>query len=402
MSVGKRFVVKEADYGFTLVELLVVIAIIGVLSGLLLPAVQAARESSRLASCRNSVGQLAKGLIRLESSMNGFPSGGWGNAWLGVPERGMLPKQPGGWTFAVLPYLEENALYDSLEGATSVDINEKCVSLTAAPVKVLACPTRRSSQPLPVAAGSFRTAASLTVPITMAVRSDYAANAGTAGNCPPLSTLKGLTVGTGGNTIEVKICHGSSHRNGGVTHSPNINGVLNGHMNHDDDHLGPCGSCSGNVSYAGPADLATGDAWCSDMTLTGKLGPGRDNGIPELQNGVIYRLSRIMPDAIRDGLSNTYLVGEKCVEAGKYSTGTAEGDQRPAFVGYSSDNIRWANDRPQRDKAGTSMPNAFGSAHSAGWSVAYADGSVRTLSFDVDPEVHKLMAARNDGEVRTP
>ncbi len=387
---------------FTLVELLVVIAIIGVLTGLLLPAVQAARESSRLAYCRNSVGQLAKGLIRLESSMNGFPSGGWGNAWLGVPERGTLPKQPGAWTFTVLPYIEEEPIYDSLEGVTSADANEKYAALAAYPVRILTCPTRRPARTLPVAAGSFRTAASLTVPITEAFRSDYAANAGTSAKCPPLSILKGLPVGSGGDSIQVEICHGASNNRGGVTHSPNINGVINGHINHDDDHLGPCGSCEGQAAYPGPADLATGDAWTRDTTLTGKLGPGRDNGIPELQNGVIYRLSRVMPDSIRDGLSNTYLVGEKCVEAGKSTTGTAEGDQRPAFVGYSSDVIRWAHDLPQRDTKDTPWPNAFGSAHYSGWSVAYADGSVRTLSFDIDPEVHKLMAGRADGEVRTP
>jgi prepilin-type N-terminal cleavage/methylation domain-containing protein len=387
---------------FTLVELLVVIAIIGVLTGLLLPAVQAARESSRLAYCRNSVGQLAKGLIRLESSMNGFPSGGWGNAWLGVPERGMLPKQPGGWTFAVLPYIEEEAVYDSLEGVTSADADEKYSALAAYPVKILTCPTRRPARALPVAAGSFRSAASLSVPISGAFRSDYAANAGTAAKCPPLSVLKGLPIGSGGDTVNIEGCHNASHKNGGGPINASINGVLNGHVNHDDDHLGPCGSCEGEATYAGPADLATGDGWTRDTTLTGKLAPGRDNGIPELQTGVIYRLSRIMPDSIRDGLSNTYLVGEKCVEAGKATTGAAEGDQRPAFVGYSSDNIRWAHDLPQRDTKDTPWPNAFGSAHYAGWSVAYADGSVRTLSFDIDPEVHKLMAGRADGEVRTP
>lgn len=393
---------RTSNSGFTLVELLVVIAIIGVLTGLLLPAVQAARESSRRAYCRNSVSQLAKGLIRLESSMNGFPSGGWGNAWIGVSERGMLPKQPGGWTFAVLPYVEEDALYDSIEGATSVDINEKGATLVASPVKILACPTRRSVQPLPVAADPFRTAVSLTVPITAAIRSDYAANAGSSSKCPPLSTLKGLSVGAGGDTIQVVGCHNASNQNGGSPINASINGVLNGHAGHDDDHLGPCGSCSGSASYPGPVDLATGDAWCRDTSLTGKLGPGRDNGIPELQNGVIYRLSRVMPDSIRDGLSNTYLVGEKNVEAGKYTTGTADGDQRPAFVGYSSDTIRWAHDAPHRDKADAPMPNAFGSGHSAGWSVAYADGSVHTLSFDIDPAVHKLMAGRADGEVQTP
>ena len=313
-----------------------------------------------------------------------------------------MPKQPGSWTFAVLPYIEEQNLYDSVEGATGADIDAKCATLVAAPVAMFACPTRRSVQPLPVSAGSFRTAASLTVPITAATRTDYAANAGSSSKCPPLSVLKGLSAGTGGATIEIEICHNASSRNGGVTQRPNLNGVLNGHLNHADDHLGPCGSCSGSVSYAGPADLATGDAWCSDTTLTGKLGPGRDNGIPELQNGLVYRLSRVMPAAIKDGLSHTYLVGEKNIAADQYSTGMADGDQRPAFVGYSSDTIRWGSEPPQRDAPGASRPNSFGSAHFAGWSVAYADGSVRTLSFDVDPEVHKLMAGRADGEVRTP
>lgn len=387
---------------FTLVELLVVIAILGVLMGLMIPAVQAARESSRRASCANNVGQLAKGLIRLESSMDGFPSGGWGNAWLGVPGRGSLPRQPGGWTFAVLPYIEEELLYASLDGATAADINQKAAALAKEPVAIFGCPTRRAARALPVTSETFRTAASLTVPVSVAGRTDYAANAGSSSKCPPLSILKGLTVGSGGETVNVEICHGSSKKNGGSPLSPSINGVLNGHMNHADDHLGPCGSCGGSVSYAGPADLSTGDAWCSDTTLTGKLGPGRDNGIPELNNGVIYRLSRVMPDAISDGLSNTYLVGEKYVEGGKHMTGTAEGDQRPAFVGYSSDNLRWANDPPRRDAAGVPAPNAFGSSHSAGWNVAYADGSVRLLSFGIDPNVHKLMAGRADGEVRTP
>jgi len=388
--------------GFTLIELLVVIAIIGVLTSLTVPAVQAARESSRLSFCRNNAAQLAKGLIRLDSSMTGLPSGGWGNAWLGVPERGSIQKQPGGWAFAVLPYIEEEAVYKSLEGVTTATAADRYKAALAAPVSLFACPSRRSAAPLPVYAGSFRTAVPGALTIEKATRTDYAANAGTSAKCPPLSILKGMPIGTGGNSIQIEGCHNASHKNGGSPIRASINGVLNGHIDHDDDHLGPCGSCSGNATYAGPADLATGDAWCSDMTLTGRFAAGRDSGIPELQNGLIYRRSRTVPAAIKDGLTNTYLIGEKFVAADEVSSGMAEGDQRPAYVGYSSDVIRWAHEPPTRDSAETAAPNAFGSGHAAGWTAAYADGSVRTLSFDIDPEVHKLMAGRADGQVRLP
>jgi prepilin-type N-terminal cleavage/methylation domain-containing protein len=388
--------------GFTLVELLVVIAIIGVLTSLTVPVVQAARESSRLSFCRNNAAQLAKGLIQLDSSMTGFPSGGWGNAWLGIPERGSIQRQPGGWAFAVLPYIEEEAVYKSLEGVTAATAEDRYKAALAAPVSLFVCPSRRSAAPLPVYAGSFRTAVPLALAIDKATRTDYAANAGTSAKCPPLSILKGLPIGSGGDSVEIDGCHNASHQNGGQPIRASIKGVLNGHINHADDHLGPCGSCSGNASYVGPDDLAMGDDWCSDMTLTARFAAGRDSGIPELQNGLIYRMSRTVPAAIKDGLTNTYLIGEKFVAADEVSSGMAEGDQRPAFVGYSSDVIRWAHEPPTRDSAETAAPNAFGSGHAAGWTAAYADGSVRTLSFDIDPEVHKLMAGRADGQVRLP
>ena len=99
--------------GFTLVELLVVIAIIGVLVGLLLPAVQAARESGRINSCANNMRQMALGLIVTaeRKSPARFPARGvWGL------ETGSQPYAPihHTWITAILPALEEQPLYDSI------------------------------------------------------------------------------------------------------------------------------------------------------------------------------------------------------------------------------------------------------------------------------------------------
>src|SRR5688500_3786900 len=68
--------------GFTLVELLVVIAIVGVLLALLLPAVQAARESSRRQQCQNNLRQIGLGLNNYESAHKKFPAG---KKWSGPP-----------------------------------------------------------------------------------------------------------------------------------------------------------------------------------------------------------------------------------------------------------------------------------------------------------------------------
>jgi prepilin-type N-terminal cleavage/methylation domain-containing protein/prepilin-type processing-associated H-X9-DG protein len=87
--------------GFTLVELLVVIAIIGVLVALLLPAVQAAREAARRSSCVNNVKNLALGCLNYESSHKALPSGRKYDYWDTYT-----------WTEYVLPYIEQQAVYD--------------------------------------------------------------------------------------------------------------------------------------------------------------------------------------------------------------------------------------------------------------------------------------------------
>jgi prepilin-type N-terminal cleavage/methylation domain-containing protein/prepilin-type processing-associated H-X9-DG protein len=93
--------------GFTLVELLVVIAIIGVLVALLLPAVQAARESARRTQCTNNLKQIGIGMVNFEISKKHYPPGEFKPA--GVPTGGGLA-----WSAWFLPYIEEQNLHQQL------------------------------------------------------------------------------------------------------------------------------------------------------------------------------------------------------------------------------------------------------------------------------------------------
>jgi prepilin-type N-terminal cleavage/methylation domain-containing protein len=96
---------------FTLVELLVVVAIIGVLIGLLLPAVQAARESARRTTCTNNLKQMGLAAHSYESARKHFPSGGWGSWWTGDPDAALGPEQPGGWSYQILTFMEEDSVF---------------------------------------------------------------------------------------------------------------------------------------------------------------------------------------------------------------------------------------------------------------------------------------------------
>lgn len=96
----------EAGRGFTLVELLVVISIIGVLVGLLLPAIQAAREAARRMQCTNKIKQIGVALQNHHAAKRHFPSGS------NIHDN---EREPGiSWNILLLPYLEQNALYEQI------------------------------------------------------------------------------------------------------------------------------------------------------------------------------------------------------------------------------------------------------------------------------------------------
>jgi prepilin-type N-terminal cleavage/methylation domain-containing protein/prepilin-type processing-associated H-X9-DG protein len=125
------------DRGFTLVELLVVIAIIGVLVALLLPAIQAARESARRSNCANNIRQLGLALITYHDVRGTLPPA--------VDTSLSAEKKVRTWCLLVLPQLEEQALHDRYEVTAEFD-SAANANVVVTRVSTFLCPSYDESQ----------------------------------------------------------------------------------------------------------------------------------------------------------------------------------------------------------------------------------------------------------------
>jgi prepilin-type N-terminal cleavage/methylation domain-containing protein/prepilin-type processing-associated H-X9-DG protein len=161
---------------FTLVELLVVIAIIAILIGLLLPAAQSAREAGRKTQCSNNLKQMALACLAHEEAQTYLPCGGWAWYWAGDPDRGYDMRQPGGWSYNVLPFMGQDALHNLGSGQSISDKMTAFSQRGGTPLSVFYCPTRRRTAGYP-SAGNYNCCNSS--PVASQARTDYAANAGT-------------------------------------------------------------------------------------------------------------------------------------------------------------------------------------------------------------------------------
>jgi prepilin-type N-terminal cleavage/methylation domain-containing protein/prepilin-type processing-associated H-X9-DG protein len=325
---------------FTLVELLVVITIIGILMGLLLPAVQAAREAGRRTQCQNNLKQLGLAMLQHETAKRYLPTAGWGYAWAGDPDRGSGIKQPGGWTYCILPYIDQSAL--SRLGAGLADGNgnstspkaKALVQLITTPLAVLHCPSRRQFKLYTNSNGQNNCG-----PASAVARSDYAANGGD-------NNLDDATQST----------------------------FLGGGQ---------------------PNSYSQGD----DPTYWAHL---------QRNTGVCLQHTELPLAKVTDGPSNTYLVGEKYLSTDNYENGVDPGDDQTAYSGFNWDVVRSCGNAttyqasnyqaPQQDRPGSANPWNFGSAHPGSFTITFCDGSVHDISYSIDPETHRRLCNRADGQ----
>ena len=344
MSVSRS---KQLSVGFTLVEVLVVIAIIGILVALLLPAVQAARESARRVHCINNLKQIGLAVLQHEEVHEHIPSGGWHYRWLGEPERGVGKDQPGGWVFNTLDFLEQSATRElglGLTGQARIDaFAERC----ATPIVMFNCPTRRDmaavAQTPYVTGFQYLTLDMGEFMVPLRVGSDYAINAGDIGNS-------------------------------------------------ESDYTRPV-----TLSEADSSDFQ----WDESASFNDQSDPDLpDTPIAKTYTGVSYQRSKVRLAQITDGTSKTYLVGEKHVQVEAYvDYYIDESDRENMYTGFNNDNHRTAEHPPTRDTLGMSYSTRFGSAHADVFQAVYCDGSTHAISFDVDLQLHQNRGNRHDGEV---
>jgi prepilin-type N-terminal cleavage/methylation domain-containing protein len=165
---------KRPRFGFTLIELLVVIAIIAILIGLLLPAIQKVREAANRTTCQNNLKQIGTALHNYHGVHKRFPPGSVGNGGTTA-----MPVPAYGWPIYLLPYVEQQNLYDRINPDTRTlqTVFTSDLAALQTPLKGFVCPTD--------AGGPLNDNRPFTRPVSgmsvIIAKSNYPGNGGNAG-----------------------------------------------------------------------------------------------------------------------------------------------------------------------------------------------------------------------------
>jgi hypothetical protein len=365
-----------------LVELLVVIAIIGILVALLLPAVQAAREAARRTQCKNQLKQMGLAIQNHVSSRGVFPTGGAkiypliqdyvvGGDLNGVGGTPLGPDKQGlGWAYQILPYLEEVALH----GLTTQD------QLQAATIPLYVCPSRRSVS-LAQSTGNLEGKEVFLIDYAAAQPCTVECPAGSPGCADPAPRYDPLAA--------VPITPAGYELNW-----PSIWGGKNM-----------------NDKQQGNSQVYDGVIVRSPWKRNIKPGPDSTPGNPV--GGFLRGAPQPTTFAkITDGTSKTFLLGEKYVRSDMYEGG-GYSDDHGWSEGWDPDAIRSTCFQPYPDSDGFQYQSLgaadifghdkdipyFGSAHPGGFNGIYADGSTRTVNFDIDVVLFNALATRAGDEL---
>jgi len=161
--------VSRGRSGFTLVELLVVIAIIGILIGLLLPAINAAREAGRRTACTDNLKQIGLALINCHDETGSFPPG---YRATGTYVDGATDTTSGwSWAACILPYMEERAAYRAISLSLPVESPKNAAAIQTV-IKTFICPSDMPPQ------AAFSVTDGFSISIATAAPSSYAACCG--------------------------------------------------------------------------------------------------------------------------------------------------------------------------------------------------------------------------------
>ena len=287
---------------------------------------------------------------------HGFlPSGGWGSGWTADPDQGFGRSQPGSWMYSILPFIELDDIWSYGKGDTLATGN------WPPPGNKQRAMTQRNQTPV----GMFY-CPSRRAPEAYPLLNDSGAK------------------------------YSRNFRNCGL-------GVEQIARN---DYIGVCGDNAnpGFAMFTGTYLTAESFDWKSLQIDTYDF------------NGVIYPRSETKARDISDGLSNTYMVAEKMMDAGCYQGRFDIGDDEGIFTGFNGDVGRSSCPRPggygsaplppmqDKDLGGRNGQIAIfsywrmGSVHAGGFNVMFADGSVTFINYDIDLETHRALGTRNGGE----